>query len=47
MFITVVSGIIASIFPWKLGILLDIVTKQTDNNEELDAFRTILIDSML
>jgi len=32
MIVTVFSGLVASIFPWKLGLLLDIVTKQTDNN---------------
>lgn len=47
MVTTVLSGIVASIFPWKLGILLDVVTKQTDNNVQQEQFRQTLIDNML
>ena len=47
MLMTIFSGVISSIFPYKLGMLLDVVTKQTDNNVEPDKFKQILIDSML
>lgn len=30
--VTIVSAVISSIFPWKIGLLLDLVSKQTDNN---------------
>jgi hypothetical protein len=44
---TVLSGVVASIFPWKLGLLLDLVSKQIDNNVETQQFKTVLIDSMV
>jgi hypothetical protein len=44
---TVLSGVVASIFPWKLGLLLDLVSKQIDNNVETQQFKQTLIDSML
>ncbi len=47
MIVTVSSGIMDSMFPWKLGLLLDLVSKQTDNNVETEVFREKLIDSML
>jgi hypothetical protein len=47
MIITIVSGIVASIFPWKLGLLLDLVSKQIDNNVETEQFKTTLKDNMM
>jgi hypothetical protein len=44
---TVLSGAVASIFPWKLGLLLDLVSKQIDNNVDTQQFKSTLIDSMI
>jgi hypothetical protein len=43
----VLSGVVASIFPWKLGLLLDLVSKQIDNNVDTQVFKQTLIDSMV
>jgi hypothetical protein len=47
MIMTILSGMIASIFPWKLGLLLDLVSKQIGNNVETQQFKSTLIDSMV
>jgi hypothetical protein len=47
MSMTVLSGVVASIFPWKLGLLLDLVCKQIENNSAPQQFKTQLIDSMV
>lgn len=47
LIITILSGIVSSIFPYQLGVLVDIVSKQTDNNKEPEKFREILISSMI
>lgn len=41
------SGVVVSIFPWKLGLVLDVITKQTDNNVDQEQFKQILIDKMV
>jgi hypothetical protein len=47
MVMTVLSGVVASVFPWKLGLLLDLVSRQIDNNVDTQQFKSTLIDSMV
>lgn len=47
MILTLMSGVVVSIFPWKLGLVLDVITKQTDNNVDQEQFKQILIDKMV
>lgn len=44
---TTLSGVIVSIFPWKLGQLLDLVTKQIDNNVHTAEYKQSLVIDML
>lgn len=37
--ITILSGVVSSVFPYQLGVLVDIVSKQTDNNVDPEKFR--------
>lgn len=39
MIVTIISAATSSIFPWKIGLLLDLVSKQTDNNVNPEQFR--------
>jgi|LakMenEpi03Aug12_release.lakeMendotaPanAssembly.Ray.scaffolds.fasta_scaffold2659000_1 ABC-type methionine transport system permease subunit len=45
--ITIFSGFVASIFPWKVGILLDIVTQQNQDNNEHETCKINLILNMI
>lgn len=41
--LTILSGFANSIFPWQVGLLLDLVTNQTINNVETEKFREKLV----
>ena len=45
--ITIFSGFVASIFPWKVGILLDIVTQQNEDNNLHETSKINLIFNMI
>lgn len=45
--ITIFSGFVASIFPWKVGILLDIVTQQNEDNDSHQTSKINLIFNMI